>query len=190
MAFTYGDIGGCNCTAAGCAAFVFTVFGCDRTPYPGVTVTLSGASGPIVSAVTDGAGQVTIGPYAGGQGPYTMTVTGMSSRFAAFSASGGSLTCSFLSGGGLQLLPAAGYNCTGLGCLLPASNTLHMTGGATETLTWNATTLRWSYFGIYSFVPGGTFSTPSGGCTMTATSCPPSFAASCPVGGVAYDLTE
>jgi hypothetical protein len=157
------DVGACNCTST-CNA-TFTVQGCGSAPISGATVTANGVSG-----TTDGSGNVTLN--VGSAGTYTVTVTGVSARFASFSQSI-AVTCS--STHVLSLSAASGFVCT-IPCALPISTTLNLTTNCSElilaggTLTWNGTSWSGTIFPDLNL-------TYSGDCTIAPTTetCPPSF---------------
>jgi hypothetical protein len=122
MAYTLFDIGACNC-AATCTQ-TFTVVGCGGTnTLDAMTVNVYDATGVTLQGSAPTSAGVAVVSWAGASGlDHIVTVTGQSSRFAAFSTPL-NLVC-----GGTQLLgpnPAPGFSC-GLGCIYPISNTINV----------------------------------------------------------------
>jgi hypothetical protein len=173
VAQTYSlfDVGQCNCGPGTCNA-TFIVSGCSSLPQAGVTVSCNGASG-----TTNSSGQVTLN--VGSAGTYTTTVTGMSSRFAAFSQS---ISIACASTHNLTLTAATGFVCPGFGCLLPVATTLDLTtsGAGNFTVTFDSAIPGWGDGGGNNIVisGGGVFLSLAslGLCEVSASiTCPPSF---------------
>jgi hypothetical protein len=164
--------GGGTCTVP------FNVRGCANLPYPGVLVSAYDHSGGTLldSGTTDSGGNVTLS-WTGIGATYWVTVTGQSTRFAAYAQSM-VLACGFSSP--IVLTPASGYQCTGL-CLLPAANTLNGTwtlGASSGTFTLTGTTNWVGTVGICSATLVAAtlrFDAMDGNPPPTTTVCPTSF---------------
>lgn len=148
--FSTTDIGGCGCTTPTCSQ-TFAVQGCNALAYAGLTVSVYASSGgsPLASGTTSSLGKVTLS-WSGSCSVY-VTITGQSSRFAAYGQS-----LSLTTGGTrtIALTVASGYVCI-VGCLVPTRSTLSLSAssGATASLAYNSTTARFTGSGTYAY-PG------------------------------------
>jgi hypothetical protein len=189
MATTYSlfDIGACNCPSSSCSQ-TFNVFGCaGLNASDTLTVSVFDSTGAtLLGSATTSTGVATVS-WSGASGlAHIVTVTGQSSRFAAFSTTL-TLTC-----GGtktLGLLPAAGYSCV-LGCTYPIANSINLSFPSMDlTVTNPGGGPAWSttftidgndYLVQLNAGPGGSITIVGFGagiCTITQTGsvCPPSY---------------
>lgn len=144
MAFTYWDLGSCNCTGPTFTQ-TFLVTGCNAIGYPGLTVSVYTASGGtlLASGTTDGSGQVTLSWPDTSPATRWVVVTGQSARFLA---SAQSLTMTTGGTTTIGLAIATGYHCLNV-CLQPAKDTLVLTDAVTGTLTVTYSTRTVTLFG-------------------------------------------
>jgi len=148
MAYTFQDIGACNCPSTTCS-YTFTVIGCNSLGAPGLTVSVYTASGGtlLASGTTDGSGVAALS-WSGSGGSLWVAITG-SARFNSYGQTS-TLVC-----GGLQtitLTVATGYFCVA-GCALPWAGTLHGTDSVLGTATLTRSGLSWTGTSSYAF-PG------------------------------------
>lgn len=194
MGFSFWDLGGCNCP--GVTATV-QMHGCQSQPYPGLTASITTNPGGVLvaSGTTDAtgfAGPFSISPST----DYTLTITGQSSRFGAYSYNFTSPSSGNASLG-TTLTPANGYACLpGSTCLLPVAKTWNCTinnlgqldictpSNVTGTMTYstgvwsgNFTNDCGTFTFQYPYVQGSNVYLYQAGCEVAVSiTCPTSFA--------------
>lgn len=185
FAMTGSDVGAPPAALSGGVCQLFSVVGCGPNlsiAYPDVTVTVAipGAA-TVASGVTNSVGQVNLS-WPGSPGSYTVSVSGASSRFNAYSQ-----TLPLACGGATKIVLAAadGYACSN-NCLLPLATTL--VGGPGSPFVWNG--IAWQGTGATISV-SLVFSEPGVSINPTTLDCPPSLEITYTIPGYApFEVTE